>query len=99
MHVRAAATAFVVLAMSACATTQRPVAAQREPCPMDGNTTLGEAATCNCANDRPFACEVLSLLLQKEGGSENLVKSEQLRQKACRLGYEPSCARRTTPEH
>lgn len=62
-------------------------------CPQSGDTTLGEFVACYCALDRPYACEVRSLLLLKEGGADNLARAETLRQKACRLGEQTACQR------
>ena len=94
VSLRRAFTVTLFLLSCACAGKVRPAEPIAKECPESGDTTIGEYVECYCALDRPFACEVLSLLLLKQGGPEDLARSETLRQKACRLGEETACQRR-----
>lgn len=87
--------ALPLLALLACATAPppRPRPPPAPACPEDGTTAFGDFLACHCDGNDPVACDLLSMLLEKEGGPERLARAEALRQKACALGYRPSCQR------
>ena len=58
----------------------------------DGSTTLGQVfeRQCDCGN--ADACEVLALMLEREGNAASLAEAKEARAKACKLGSQQSCA-------
>ena len=58
----------------------------------DGSTTVGDylEGMCNCGNTE--SCEMLATMLERQGDSTSLTRAKQVRQKACGLGQQSSCA-------
>ncbi len=56
-----------------------------------GSTELGTFLQVACDCGAGQSCELMAMLLEKEGGTENLRAAAEYRTRACRLGHSPAC--------
>ena len=56
-----------------------------------GSTKVGDFLEVACGCGAGQSCEFLAMLLEKEGGPENLAAAAEYRARACQLGHAPAC--------